>query len=306
MKALKPALRGLSVAFTRPGAAVLPTTRANGPMLWVIAIMASFMVLIAGASLALSNFAAVARGGLERGLTVQIVAANPAARSAQTSAAAALLARQPDINEVRVVPETELASLVEPWLGGAARSDAITLPALIDATLAGPPDGALIDRLRRELSRVAPAARLSLQAEWLGPVFDAIRALQLLSFIVMALLILGSAAAVWLAARNSLDANRETIEIVHHLGGNDPQIAAIFQRAVLRDAAIGSLIGLACGSAALLLLGGRFAALQSGMMKSGSLAPLDWLVIGLVPVVMTAVAVATARRTVLAQLGRML
>ena len=42
------------------------------------------------------------------------------------------------------------------------------------------------------------------------------------------------------------------------------------------------------------------------MIESGSLAALDWLVITLVPVVMTGIAIVTARRTVMARLGRML
>ena len=46
-------------------------------------------------------------------------------------------------------------------------------------------------------------------------------------------------AAVWLAARNALGGNRDTIEIVHLLGGSDAQIARIFQRSILADAVIG-------------------------------------------------------------------
>ena len=89
--------------------------------------------------------------------------------------------------------------------------------------------------------------------------------------------------AVWLAARNAFDANRETIEIVHHLGAGDAQIAGIFQRSVLIDSALGAVLGAMVGAAILGLLGMRFAALQSGMVESGSLSPLDWVGVGLVP-----------------------
>lgn len=290
-----------------PGAVqVLPATRLGGPMPWVIAIMVSLTVLAAGGGLALANFAAQTRAGLEGGLTVQIVAADPAARTAQVNGAARALERTPGVVEVRVVPEAELAKLVEPWLGETASSEAITLPALIDIRLSGAADAATLARLREALTRAAPAARLDRQADWLGPVFGAIDALRWLALMLIALLTLASAAAVWLAARNALDANRDTIEIVHHLGGNDAQIAGIFQRSVLIDAAIGGLLGLVFGAAGLALLGTRFAALQSGMVESGSLSPLDWLMIALVPVAMTVVAIVTARRTVMTRLGRML
>lgn len=298
--------RGPAGPVAGRAAQVLPATRLAGPMPWIIAIMVTLTVIAAGGALALANFAERTRAGLEGGLTVQIVEANPAARTAQARNAAALLARQDAVAEVRLVPEDELAQLVRPWLGETASSDAVALPALIDVRLHGPAQDATIARLRDGLARVAPAARLDPQADWLGPVFDAIRALRWLAMALILLLTLASAAAVWLAARNALDANRETIEIVHHLGGNDAQIADIFQRSVLADAALGGFLGLGIGALILALLGGRFAALRSGMVESGSLSGLDWLLVALVPVAMAVVAVLTARRTVMARLGRML
>lgn len=307
MTALIRVLRRRAAPFRPAGTAgILPATRLGGPMPWVIAIMVALTVLAAGGALALANFAGQTRAGLEGGLTVQIVEADPAERRAQVAAAEAVLSRAPGVTQVRIVPEAELANLVEPWLGEGAGSEAIALPALIDVRVGGAANAGLLARLRAELARVAPAARLDRQSDWLGPVFDAIGALRYLALMLIVLLTLTSAAAVWLAARNALDANRETIEIVHHLGGNDAQIASIFQRSVLIDAAIGGAFGLLFGAAALAVLGARFAALQSGMVESGSLSALDWLVVALVPVAMTVVALVTARRTVMTRLGRML
>lgn len=288
------------------GAQVLPATRLRGLMPWLIAIMVTLTVLAAGGALALANFIAQTRAGLEGGLTVQIIEADPLDRAAQTRAAAAVLERQRGVEEVTVVPQGELARLVEPWLGANAGSGSVALPALIDVRLSGPADTAGLAKLRGELARAAPSARLDSQADWLTPVFDTIAALRWLALALIALLTLASAAAVWLAARNALDANRETIEVVHHLGAGDAQIARIFQRSVLLDAALGGALGLALGVAALQLLSARFAALQSGLVESGSLGAIDWLLVVMVPVVMAVVALLTARRTVMTRLGRML
>jgi cell division transport system permease protein len=237
-------------------------------MPWVIAIMVALTVLAAGGALALANFASEARTGLEGSLTVQIVEPDPQARDLQVRRAASVLAAAVGVADVRVVPEAELRRLVEPWLGAAAASDVVTLPALIDVRLVGTADAVTLQRLRGELARAAPAARIDAQSAWLGPVFDTIRALRWLAITLILLLTFASAAAVWLAAGNALDTNRETIEIVHHLGGNDAQIAGIFQRSVLIDAAIGGAVGLAFGAAALALLGARFGALQSKAVRS--------------------------------------
>lgn len=287
-------------------AQVVPATRLRGPMPWVIAIMVALTVLAAGGALALANFAERTRAGLEDGLTVQIVEADLAARDAQARRAADLLAREPGVAAVRAVPQADLAQLVKPWLGQAATSEVISLPALIDVRLSAPTDDAAVARLRSALSRVAPAARLDRQAAWLGPVFDTIRALRWVALMLIVLLTVASAAAVWLAARNAFDANRETLEIVHHLGANDSQIVGIFQRSVLIDSALGAALGALLGAGVLAVLGARFAALQSGLVESGSLSPFDWLGVAVVPVVMIGVAHFTARRTVLARLGRML
>lgn len=287
-------------------AQVLPAASLGGPMPWVIAIMVALTVLATGGALALANFAGEARAGLEGGVTVQIVEPQAAAREAQASRAAGVLAAAPGVAEVRRVPQQEIEALVEPWLGQAASSDIVTLPAVIEVRLLDGADPAALARLRGILAKPAPSARIDAQADWLGPVFDVIAALRWLALVLIALLTLASAAAVWLAARNALDANRATIEIVHHLGAGDAQIARLFERSVLLDAALGGAIGLALGGGALALLGARFAALQAGVIESGALSAFDWLLVGLVPVIMAGVALYTARRTVLARLGRML
>ena len=113
-------------------------------------------------------------------------------------------------------------------------------------------------------------------------------------------------AAVWLAARSALGSNRETIEIVHLLGGTDRQIARIFQRSIGIDALLGGLAGLALGLAAIVVLGRQFAGLGSGMVAGGALGPLDWALLAAIPVTGVALAILTARLTVLAALRRIL
>ena len=114
------------------------------------------------------------------------------------------------------------------------------------------------------------------------------------------------AAVVLLAVRNALGTNRDTIEIVHLLGGTDQQIARLFQRSVGFDAAGGGAIGLALGLVAVLLLGRQFAGLDAGLVSGGALGWLDWLLLALVPVVGVGLAILTARWTVLRALRRML
>ena len=148
--------------------------------------------------------------------------------------------------------------------------------------------------------------KVDAQAGWLAPVFHAIASLQWLAIGLVVLLAATSAAAVWLAARSALGSNRDTIEIVHLLGGTDGQIARIFQRSIAVDAFVGGIVGLLVGLSAVFLLGGQFAALGSGMVAGGGLGPIDWLAIVAIPLAGVAIAMLTARVTVLAALRRML
>jgi cell division transport system permease protein len=286
---------------------LLPQARLAGPMPWVIAIMIALTVIAAAGGLALSNLAHAARAELAGGITVQIVEAGPAARDSQARAAVAVLSNMEGIAQVRQVSEEELDRLVEPWLGEmGAGSEAIPTPALIDARLRGAVTDVRLEEIRAALASQAPAAQVDAQASWLTPVFGAIRSLQLLALGLVVLLAATSAAAVWLAARSALGGNRETIEIVHLLGGTDGQIARIFQRSVGIDALFGGIAGLALGVIAVLLLGRQFAGLGSGMVAGGGLDLADWLAIGAIPLAGVIIAMLTARLTVLAALRKIL
>ena len=299
------ALGGAALGPAR-AAHLLPDTRLGGPMPWVIAIMVALTTLAVGAALALTHVADNARSELAGGATVQIVDADSAARDAQAARAVQALAALPGVARVERMPQASVAALVEPWLGSQSGSDAVPLPALIDVQLTGPAAGDRLAPLHAALRQAAPAARIDPQADWLRPVFRALDALRLLALSLIVLLAFTSAAAVWLAARHALDTNRETIEIVHHLGGNDVQIARIFQRSVLSDALLGSVLGVALGAAAIIGLSARFAALDSGLAGTGGLIWSDWLVMALVPAGAVVLALSTARLTVLTKLGKML
>ena len=276
-------------------------------MPWVIAIMVALTVIAAAAGLAFSNTARNASDALSGGVTVQIVSANQAERDRQAQAAVRVLRQMPGVVDVTLVSQDEVDRLIEPWLGASASGDAgIPVPALVDARLRDPVTGETLGALRQLLRQVAPAARVDAQSTWLKPVFGAIDTLRWLSLALVGLLGFALAAAVLLAVRNALGSNRDTIEIVHLLGGTDAQIARIFQRAIGYDAGIGGIVGLALGLVVVLLLGRQFAALGAGLVSSGAFEWNDWLLLALIPLIGVVLAMFTARQTVMRALRKML
>jgi cell division transport system permease protein len=288
-------------------AELVPQARLSGPMPWVIAIMVALTVIAAAAGFALRNMAQTVEDELAGGVTVQIVEAGAEARSSQAKAALEVLGRTPGVSNVRLVPQDEIDQLVEPWLGAmGGDAEAVPVPALIDLRLDGRVSEARLAGLREALRALAPSARVDAQSNWLRPVFSAIASLQWLAIALIVLLALALAAAVLLAARTALGAARETIEVVHLLGGTDGQIARVFQRSIAFDAAGGGAVGLGLGLAAVLLLGRQFGALGAGMISGGTLDWVDWVLIALIPLAGVVLAALTARLTVLRALRKML
>lgn len=291
---------------------LVPQARLSGPMPWVIAIMVALTAIAAVTGLALRNIALAAAADLSGGVTVQVMEAAGEGRGHQVDAALDALRKAPGVISVRQVPAQEIDHLLAPWLGGegpdqgVAAADVVPVPALIDVKMGSAVSDAQVTALRARLAKAAPAARVDAQAHWLSPVFGAIDSLQWLAAAMVGLLGVAMCAAVLLAARSALGQHRNTIAIVHMLGGTDGQIARIFQRAIGMDAAAGATLGIAVAVAVVSMLGRKFAGLGAGLVAGGALGWADWLLVSLVPLVAVGLAVLTVRISVLKALGRML
>ena len=285
---------------------LIPQARLSGPMPWVIAVMLFLTLLATAAALALGSAAQQINADLAGRATVQIVNADPQERQRQAVAAEAVLRSDTSVAVVTQVSETEVRGLLAPWLGSGAASADIPLPALIDVDFGGTADAVVLARLRKALRGAAPDARIDAHGQWLRPVFDLIATLRWLAIGLVAMLALASIASVMLSARSSFAAHAETIDIMHLLGSTHPQIARLFQRRIALDAALGALIGCLLAAPVLWLLGRMAARLDSGLLAAGSFGPVDWVLLATVPIAGIALAVFTARVTVLRALRKKL
>lgn len=285
---------------------LIPQARLTGPMPWVIAVMLFLTLLATAAALALGSAADQINADLAGRATVQIVNADRQARQRQASAAEAVLRSDRAVAAVTPVSDAEVRSLLSPWLGSSAESGDVPLPSLIDVNFRRTADSVTLTRLRGALASVAPDARIDTHGQWLRPVFDLIGTLRWLAIGLVALLALASIASVMLSARSSFAAHAETIDIMHLLGSTHAQIARLFQRRIALDAALGALFACLLAAPVLWLLGQAAARLDSGLVTAGSFGPFDWLLLATVPIAGIALAVLTARITVLGALRKKL
>ena len=285
---------------------LIPEGRVSGPMPWVIAIMLFLTLLVAAAGLTLADTARQGGDDLAQQVTVQIIEADPVARAGQRVAVARILRTVPGIVDVKAVPDAQVRNLLEPWLGSGVIDADIPVPALVDIRFDGIPDAVTLDKVRQILRPVAPVTRLDSHSSWMAPFFELMSALVWLAVSVLFLLLLATSAVVVLAVRSALNTHRETIQIMHMMGGTDLQAARLFQRRVALDALLGGVIGFGAAAALIITLGGRFAAVEPGLLAGASLPWYGWLTLALIPLAVMGLAMLMARWTVVSTLKKIL
>ena len=285
---------------------LIPEGRLTGQMPWVIAIMLFLTLLVAAGGLTLAEAARQGGQDLARQVTVQIIESDPAQRAAQRAAVTRTLRKLDSIAEVKPVPDAQVRALLEPWLGTGVIDAAVPVPALVDVRFGSVPTTETLTRLQSTLRSVAPNIRVDSHSSWMAPFFDLMHALLWLAALVFLLLLVATSAVVILAVRSTLNTHRETIEIMHMMGGTDIQAARLFQRRVALDALLGGVVGFIVAAVVIITVGDRFAAVEPGLLSGAHFPYYGWAILALIPLAVMALAMLMARMTVISALKRML
>jgi len=277
---------------TAPEARLLPAERLHGPTVAVMGIMTFAMILVAAAGLALSRAAGLVASGVENRYVLELPAGSPA----ELEQALAVTRSVPQVHSATPVPESEMRRTLERWLGEAASSPDLPVPALVTLELA---PGADPGAIGAAISRRLPGARFIAESAELEPLLDSLRALQWLALSLVALMAAATAAAIVLAARGALDTHRSTIEIMHGIGATDEQLVRLFERKIAADAIAGAAVGSIGAVVALALLGGAGAALAGELAATAPLGTGQLVTLAFIPVAAVLLAVLVARWTLL-------
>lgn len=285
---------------------LIPEGRLTGQMPWVIAIMLFLTLLVAAGGLTLTEAARQGGQDLARQVTVQIIESDPAQRAAQRAEITRALRNMDSIAEVKPVPDAQVRALLEPWLGTGVIDAAVPVPALVDVRFGSVPTTETLTRLQSTLRSVAPDIRVDSHSSWMAPFFELMRALVWLAAVVFLLLLVATSAVVILAVRSTLNTHRETIEIMHMMGGTDIQAARLFQRRVALDALLGGVVGFIVAAVVIITVGDRFAAVEPGLLSGAHFPYYGWAILALIPLAVMALAMLMARMTVISALKRIL
>lgn len=269
---------------------LLGATSRRAPTPWVIAIMSFTIMLIAATGLALANTAGVLSRAIETRYALEVPGGG-----ADLDTLAKAVRSSPGVTSAEAVPEAEMRKTLAKWLGPAAESGEMPVPALINFDAGG---SARLEVIEQRARAIAPGARIVAHRDSVAPLLHSLDLLQAVAFGLVLLLSAAAAAAVVLAARGALDTHRFTIEVMHGIGATDLQVTHLFQRKIAIDAFIGSIAGALAAAVVLLLLAGG-AAFAGELTGGATLGLKDILILALLPFALTALATWVARTAVL-------
>ena len=265
----------------------------RGPTPWVIAIMTFSIMIIAATGLVLANTAGLVSHAIQARYSIEVPSGG-----GDLDALLQAVRSSPDVTSADAVPEKDMRRTLARWLGPAAQSDELPVPALVNFDVK--PGGSLA-AVQQQVRGVAPEAQIVAHRESVGPLLHSLHVLQWVAFGLVLMLSGAAAAAVVLAARGAIDTHRFTIEVMHGIGATDVQVTNLFQRRIAIDAFAGSVAGAVAAAVVLLLLasGAAFAGeLAGGNVIRGP----DLLLLVMLPLALTVLATWVARSAVLAAL----
>ena len=277
---------------------------------WIVGALAFLAALAIVGALATADAAADWRRGLTGTVTVEIPA-SPHAPAGATGASDDRLKRvmeilhdEHGIERAAPVPRARIDELLAPWLGTGDLIDTLPVPQLIDVTLA--PDGReQLAALKQRLAAAVPGATVDDHELWVGPLVHLARLAVGLALSVVGLVAASAVAATVIATRAGLAIHHEAIDLLHLMGAEDEYIADQFASQALRRGLRGGAIGLLLAALALVAFGSASQAVDPKLLPRLWPALDQILPLLLVPLATATLGWATARRTVLQALKRM-
>ncbi|MFP6774479.1 MAG: cell division protein [Alphaproteobacteria bacterium] len=293
------------------GPDLIPDSEGAGRFLpWVVAVMVFFAALAGAAGLALHQATGAWRNDLANTITIEIPPGEipsgemPSGAQAMVTAVTAALRQTAGIAQVRPLPVSEIAALLQPWLGGGDLINELPLPRLIDVRLS-PDEPADLALLAKRLAAIGPGIRIDDHQIWLGKLIRLSRSLQWMMLACLAMICFATCAVVIFGTRAAFTAHLEVVKLLHVMGARDGYIARLFLWRALTMGLKGGLIGLGVTAMALYALSRLAADLEGPLFGNLTLTPLGFLALACLPLVAALLTALAARYTVLRELSRM-
>ena len=273
---------------------------------WLMAVIAFFGSVALAATLSLNHLLHRLQADLQHSMTIEIPTLdmldehNAPVVSAQSDQMAreAVIRRLQEtagIIGIKPVPTAEIRQLIAPWLDDTNLLASLKLPQLIDVRLNREiaVDG---EKLRQRLLDINPGITVQIHHQWLEGLTAQASLARAVAITVMVAAALACLITVGFAARTGLRSHETLIGLLHLLGVRDRDIAWEFQRHILWHSLFGAMMGLSLALAALQGVQYFFHGDTPNQpwIVSLCLHGIDWVLIGLTPLLLAVLALGAA------------
>jgi len=269
---------------------------------WIVALMVFLGALMFAGALVVSDTIDSWDSTLTGRMTVQIP--QDAATDTATETLVTMLEATPGVAAVRPVPAREARALLIPWLGEEVVDSGLPIPALIDVELAA--DARLDSNLlAARLSQSVAGTTVDDHRVWLSALINLGRTVEILAFVILGLIASAAIVAVIFTTRSGLAVHAAIIELLHQMGAHDSYIAGQFQIQAMKLSLRGGFAGAAAAAVVLLVFAWVGRGIDAAFLPPVTLTITEWIALLIVPGGAVAIAMLTARLTVLRALTRM-
>ncbi len=220
----------------------------SGFLPWIISLMVYLATLSLIVAFSVSTLIHQWNRGFQDHVTIQIPARGLFASSSSETQEGVdikvrhILNRTAGIGVVKVLEAPEILDILGPWMPQTTSLETSFLPKLIDVEIQSRRSFHL-QNLRNALHMVAPNIVVEDHLDWQQGLLDLARSAQIVSFIIVALILLAATGTVAFTAQTSLIIHRNIIEVLHLVGATDSYIAKQFQMHSLRIGLKAGFIG---------------------------------------------------------------
>jgi cell division transport system permease protein len=294
---------------------IMPDRGISGRMLTAsMSIMCYLACLALGALIFVTKSIDVWSSDISGEVTVQIRPVADVNMAETLKIARKLLEETDGVSAVNVLDADDAAELLEPWLGSGKILEELPIPRLIAVEIdpKTPPDMSV---LATKVETSIPGGTLDTHRQWQSQITRTAGTLRLAGYGILLLVALAAVALVVFATRAAMDANRDTIQVLHLAGARDEFIASEVQRQFLKLGLRGGLIGMLAGIATFVTISiAGHSDATTGLVQAGrqllfgpqALSYANYLLFLLVPLTATLISVMTARLSVVSMLRRVL
>lgn len=218
-----------------------------------------------------------------------------------------VLEKTTGVETVTPITQTQMETLLKPWLGNDFEMGDLPVPMIFDVKTAVK-DGKTsvkMAALRDSLKKIDSAIRVEDRGPWVSHMVRAVGLLQALVLVVAMLLIACVLGMVVLVARTNLRLHFKAVSLLHMFGATDDYILRQFQWNNAWLTARGAFAGAA--AAALIYIGAVIASvrLESPVIPAISMTPLQGVMFVALPIFTAMIALVATRLTVQKMLENM-